>query len=138
MLFFKTVLTPFLLWALPGKHGDYIKPLMSLWPSAFLDQFYFAYVKKVLPKLRKGDTGELQASRDVKFLGSQKMASGRRKRIMKGFAKDNLLPPDKAVLHSRWYPTTKETWGKRRQGELVKRYAQTKALPPKVTRKSFL
>jgi hypothetical protein len=136
MLFLRQILTPFVLWY--SRNPKLIKPIMALWPQEALDAFYFAFVQKNLPKLRKGDPGQLQPSRDTKFLRSQKMATGRRKRIMRGWEQDMPMPPDQAVLHTRWYPTTKETWGKRRQAELTARYEKTKARPPKVTRKSFL
>jgi hypothetical protein len=135
-LFFKQVVVPFVLWY--TENPKLIKPIMSIWPQALIDQFYFAYVRHVLPKLQKKDVPELQASRDTKFLNSRKMTSGRAKRIMRGWNQDAVLPPDRAVLHTRWYPTTKETWGKRRQSELVARYEKSKAQLPAVTRGSFL
>jgi hypothetical protein len=137
-LFFKQVVMPLVLAFHPKEYSGLIGPIMKLWPQEFLDAFYFSFIQKNLPKLHKGDKGQLQPSRDTNFLNSQKMASGRRERIMRGWDNDAPLPPDRAVLHTRWYPTTKETWGKRRQGELTKRYQELQAKPPKVTRRSFL
>lgn len=135
-LFFKQVVVPLVLFKFEAM--DLLPRLMSIWPSELLDQFYFAYVKKVLPKLSPHDSGAIRASRDTKFLNSQRMLSGRHKRIMAGFARDNILPPDRAVMHSRWYPTTKETWGKKRSSELAARYEKTKALPATTTKRTFM
>lgn len=109
-------------WALT-KDEKIPSAILSMWPQAELDGLYFNFIKKYLPKEK------LQVSKDTKFMRSRKMRSGRAARIMRGFDKDNVLPPDQAVMHTRWYPTTKETWGKRRQKELVARYQAAKALP---------
>lgn len=123
--FFKDLLVPFILWY--NGHAEYIRPLMHLPIQKFADQLYMAYIQSPLPKFR-GKRG-LQMSKDDKFEMSQKMGTGSRKRIMKGWERDDILPPDRAVLHTRSYPTTKETWGKRRTKELSQRWQQAKAAP---------
>jgi hypothetical protein len=135
-LFFKQVVVPFILYY--TDNSKLIQPLMRLWPQALLDQFYFAYVRNVLPKLKKQDVPELVPSRDTKFLTSVKVSGKRGERILRGWDADALLPPDRAVLQTRWYPTTKETWGKRRHSVLMARYEKAKAKLPEVTRKTFL
>lgn len=122
----KQVITPILLmWS--GHHG-YIRPLLRFWPQAALDSLFFSHIQKQLPTLR-GSTSP-QLSRDTKFELSQKMTDpGRSARIMKGFDTDPagvVLPPDYAVLHSRTYPTTKESWPKARTRVLSQRYQQVK------------
>ena len=123
--FFKDILTPFILWW--TGHSAYIQPLMRLPLQKFADQLYHSYIQSPLPKF-KGRSG-LQMSRDSKFEMSQKMSSGSRERLMRGWEKDDVLPPDQAVLHKRWYPTTKKTWGKTRTKELTKRWQASKAAP---------
>jgi hypothetical protein len=123
--FFKDLLVPFILWW--NGHSDYIRPLMRLPIQKFADQLYMSYIQSPLPKF-KGRTG-LQMSRDDKFEMSQKMGSGSKERLMRGWEKDDILPPDQAVLHKRWYPTTKKTWGKARTKELTKRWQASKAAP---------
>jgi hypothetical protein len=123
--FFKDLLVPFVLWW--TGHSGYIRPLMHLPIQKFADQLYTSYIQSPLPKF-KGRSG-LQISRDDKFEMSQKMGSGSKERLMRGWEKDDILPPDQAVLHQRWYPTTKKTWGKTRTKELSKRYQASKAAP---------
>lgn len=106
------------------KDERVVRAIMSWWPEEFLNGFYFSFVQKHLPKV--GAHTGLELSRDDKFLASQKMNSSRSKKIMRGWHKDAPLPPDVAVMHSRWYPTTKETWGKRRQQELTARHQAQK------------
>jgi hypothetical protein len=125
----KQVIAPVML--LLTGNAEYVRPLLHIWPQQLLDQLYFSYVQSPLPKLIGGRdavrSGRTQLSRDTKFQLSQKMASGRHAKLMKGFDADNMLPPDRAVLHTRWYPTTKKKWGKVRGKVLTQRYQTVKA-----------
>ena len=127
-LFFRSVVAPLVLWW--TGNNKLVQPLMHIWPQEFLDQMYFAYVKKPLPKLKAAaphETRHTQASRDTKFVTSQKMARPTtHDRLMKDWDKDAILPPDRAVMHSRWYPTTKLAWTKGRHAELTKRHQEVK------------
>jgi hypothetical protein len=127
--FFKDILIPYLLWR--SDNEGYIIPLMT-WPSIqkFTDQLYHAFIQSPLPKFK--GRSPLQMSRDDKFQSSEKaLHPTTGKRLMKGWSRDDLLPPDQAVLHQRWYPTTKKTWGKTRHKELTQRWQQAKAAPVK-------
>ena len=141
-LFLRSVIMPAILTLIPGGLGiPLIKPLMSWWPQDLFDQFYTSYIDKPLPKLQAGpQRTTMMSSKDTKFLGSQKMANQTtHDRIMRGFEQDNILPPDRAVLHTRWFPTTKVPWTKVRHKELTARYNDTKAERlPKATKHSFL
>lgn len=139
-LFAKSVVMPLLLAFTP--HAKLIKPLMTMWPHHWFDQFYGAYLAKPLPKLQAGEKRTtLLPSRNDKFLASQKMMTDptAQKRIMRGWDKDAMLPPDKAIAHTRWYPTTKVPWTRVRHQKLIAQYRKTKAnLLPRITKRSFL
>jgi len=141
-LFARSVIVPLVLAFTPFR--DLIRPIIQMWPQALFDQFYHSYIAKPLPKLKAGGEADnrsvMRLSRDDKFLASQKMANPTtQERLMKGWDKDMVLPPNEAILHKRWYPTTKQSWGKTRHGVLLDRYEKTKGnLLPKATKRSFL
>jgi len=116
-LFIKRVLLPLVVILLgsdyPGSH-KLITLIQNMWPQDFLDAQYFAR-KDYVPKL----------SKDQRTMISQKMSSGRRERIMRGWDKE-ALPDDKALMHSRWMPTTKTTWRKHKRVTSYQRYQAAK------------
>jgi hypothetical protein len=124
-LFVRDLLAPTLLWY--TGNAKLIPAIKKLFPSAMLDQLYFAYLEDTVPTARGQG---LELSRHHKTSLSQKMFSGRKKTLMKGFDQDNLLPPDRAIMHAHWGPTTKQPWRKTRKQELMNRYQQTKMRPP--------
>jgi len=128
VLFARDVLMPMIVSLMGAGHAQYVPILKSLWPQAFLDSFFFAHVDKPLPKYKTygGKDDGLVMSRDDKSMISQRMVSGRGKRLMRGFDKDYVMPPDRAVLHTQWRPTTKKPWSKIRNKELAKRYQAVK------------
>ena len=131
-LFSRQVLLPIFAMTFGKGHAQYIPILQRMWPQAWLDAFFFSYVEKPLPKYQRyggKDTG-LVMSRDDKSMTSQRMVSGRSKKLMRGFDQDYVMPPDRAVLHTQWRPTTKKSWGKIRHKELAKRFQAAKVTPP--------
>jgi len=123
-LFFKRVALPGILHFL-GFRGEVIPNLMTYWPDDVIKSFYFSYLEKPLPKY-KGSTSHV-ASKDTKFWSSAKMANPTtHNKIMRGYDKDALIPPDRAVLHTRSVPTTRKSWLKSRSAILAKRHEDGK------------
>lgn len=131
-LFSRQVLLPIFAMTFGKGHAQYIPILQRMWPQAWLDAFFFSYVEKPLPKYQRyggKDTGMVMSRDDISMI-SQRMVSGRGKKLMKGFEKDYVMPPTRAILHTQWRPTTKKGWGKIRHKELAKRYQVAKVTPP--------
>jgi hypothetical protein len=130
VLFAKSIVIP--AFAASLGYTQYIPILSRAFPQPWLDSFYFAYVETPLPKYQRygGKDDGLVMSRDDKSMISQRMVSGRSKKLMKGFDKDYVMPPDRAVLHTQWRPTTKKSWGKIRHKELARRFHAAKVKPP--------
>jgi hypothetical protein len=131
-LFIQQVLLPFVMAFLPldgDAKGHLMKAVQRMYPREFLNSMYFSFIENPLPKYKGSDSPV--PSKDTKFETSQKKGQpGRADTIMKGFYNDTqgvYLPPDRAVLHSRAYPTTKTTWGKTRKKAYTQRYQAAQA-----------
>jgi len=115
-----------------------IKAWKTHFPHSVLDGFFWGWMQKSLPKRvrepRHGAPTHLRAapqpSKDTKFWASQKMANVKRQdRIMRGYDTDRAgmhMPPDRAVLHTRTYPTTNKPWSKIRSKTWAARHKAAK------------
>jgi hypothetical protein len=110
VLFVKQIILPILSYAIGGKMlGDQLLPIvLRLFPDAFLDSFYFA-TRDEVPKLSRDDKTRISQRMSTQGGYNQVMGRG-----LGGWENTAGLPPDTAVLHTRWLPTTKKKWAKSR------------------------
>jgi len=134
----RDVLLPIVLWQIGA--ADMIPHIKKMMPSQMLDAAYFAFIEPPIPKAgRAYSSSAPQLARTHRTEISRKMFSGRQKKLMKGFEKDQIMPPDRAIMHTQWGPTTKQPWGKTRKQELLKRHQQMMRAPSGDSwRKGFL
>lgn len=136
----RDIVTPFILWRVGS--ADMIPHIKKLIPMEWFDAAYFAFIEPPIPRIGSGGRGFAaapQLARTHRTEIGRKMFSVRQKKLMKGFDQDQIMPPDRAIMHAQWGPTTKQPWSKVRKQELMKRHKQATAPPSGDSwRKGFL
>ncbi len=141
LAFFRDIISPLVALFLPmdsASKSEAMKYAQQLFGAPFWTRLYFSHIEKPLPKYMGSDSPV--PSKDTKFGAAQKMSNpAASERIMGKFYNDPAgvyLPPSKAVLHSRSYPTTGERWGQVRDKKLTQRFKELVA-PKSDWRKGF-